>query len=542
MPATAKLYVSLVPKPEGALKRETDADLRAFTNTTDPLRSLLGQLAATSGASYAREVSPWLGREAGLFSSALTPVEGLGEAALASIASGGAPTSVLRPGTGPLALKVLPVAAILSATSTAKAKAFLDALARRDHAHESSCDGVSCETSASGLTDAIVGNFAVIGSESAVKEVIAARKGGDSLLRDSSAYAKLSGKAPSQTLLSAYIDTAGETVASGKPSSKAEARSREATSSSGQGSSPTFSSVLELLSGGAQQMELSVIPESGSISADLDALNGSSEAARQRAAKSAANLLATLPEGSWLAAAAPEVGAHLTNVLSLLRALSPLAGSALSSFGGPALEQLLRRLIANPTALQSVFSGWAGSGALFASGSGLLELEGGIVIESEDEARSVGAVSELGAALATAGASVHPANVEGASSAVTVALPHFPLTLAIGAGSGRFVIGLGTASVTAGLKASGQTMSSSALYREAERSLGGSAAPAVVFSVPSLSALLEATGLSSSASLHGLMPRLHAVRLASAAEQSLGAGITRMRLSLLLEHAVTSSG
>ena len=61
-----------------------------------------------------------------------------------------------------------------------------------------------------------------------------------------------------------------------------------------------------------------------------------------------------------------------------------------------------------------------GSGGVFASGSGLFELQGAVVIESKDPAKSRAAVGKLAAQLRSAGDSVQPATIAGTEAAVGV--------------------------------------------------------------------------------------------------------------------------
>ena len=91
---------------------------------------------------------------------------------------------------------------------------------------------------------------------------------------------------------------------------------------------------------------------------------------------------------------------------------------------------------------------WMGSAGLFASGTGLLELKGGIVIDSDDAARSRVAVGELGALLRRGGAAVQSTKLPGTEAAIAARLSGLPVELDIAAGvdaSGhaKFVIGLG---------------------------------------------------------------------------------------------------
>ena len=99
------------------------------------------------------------------------------------------------------------------------------------------------------------------------------------------------------------------------------------------------------------------------------------------------------------------------------------------------------------------------SAGLFAGGSGIVNLRGGIVLDSNDPALSKAAVAKLGAALEKSGGSVQSISIPGTDAAISARVNGLPVELDIanGAGAGgqtKFVIGLGEASVQDALKPS----------------------------------------------------------------------------------------
>src|SRR5207248_8581190 len=101
----------------------------------------------------------------------------------------------------------------------------------------------------------------------------------------------------------------------------------------------------------------------------------------------------------------------------------------------------------NSAAAKRAFQSWMGPGALFASGTGLIDLKAGVVISSTNPALSRAAVAKLAAKLRGSGASVRPASIPGTDAAFSAAVPGLPLALYVAdgrdaKGETKFVIGL----------------------------------------------------------------------------------------------------
>ena len=79
------------------------------------------------------------------------------------------------------------------------------------------------------------------------------------------------------------------------------------------------------------------------------------------------------------------------------------------------------------------FASWQQSLGIFASGAGLLDLKGGIVISSKSAAGSRLAVAKLGAELARRGDSISRASIPGTEAALSARVRGFPLALYIAA-------------------------------------------------------------------------------------------------------------
>jgi len=313
-PATAPLYVSAVVSPKGSLATDATSDARELTHLSNPFGSLLSTLEGEGKIRFSwSEVKPWVGQRAGLV---VTSIGGSRAtvAALEKDVSSGLGTAVK----GTLGKSDIQAALILDAKDIANARSFVSTLGSHAGAHTSSYDGISYQVDSAGEAAATVGHFAVIGSETALKEVLATSAGGASLLHAPS-YVKLTANVDPGSLANIYISPAallGSIHAPGKESAQGL-------------------SALRQLIANSQALYLSLIPSSNSIALDIDTLPGthaSGGGGLLTSSAEGAQAMGELPAESWLAAGLGNVGVTLG---SDVRAISGLA-SLLSTLGGSA--------------------------------------------------------------------------------------------------------------------------------------------------------------------------------------------------------------
>jgi hypothetical protein len=525
VPSTAPIYVSAIVKPEGALAHATQADAKALAHVKEPFAQIVQALEGSGQfphVDYAKEVKPWLGENVGLFLTSISPLEGLGQALGQSLGGGSISVEALLGAVehGLLAAKGLQGALVLDTTDAQQAQTFVEKLAKSQEAHSASFRGKSYELGSEGDAEGIVGKFVVIGSEAGLHQVIETILGGPSLAQQSD-YAKLVAKGkPSATLLSLFLNSESVATTAG-------------TEGGGSGSAGGALGLLELLPGQPRQIRASVMPESHALSLDVDLLSPSSSAAEKGASenKAAAKLFGELPSGSWLALGTGDVGPHIQSYVNAFGSIVSLAGkSLLSSLGGPALEALVKHLGANPAGLRQIFGGWAGPAGLFVAGTGLFNLQGGLVIESNSPGGPRTALERLGAVLKAAGVNVSSTSIPGAEAALNVKITGLPVVLDAGANASRFALGIGTTSVEAALSSS-STLSQSSQYKEASSALGGGE-PDVLLQFSTMVSFIEALGLGESPSLSGAMPYLQSLGTLSGGWQQLGGSIARLHLVL----------
>jgi len=524
VPASAALYAEALVRPEGAEKADALAVGRSLAHGANPYLALLGAL-QTPGSprpGFNSDVARWLGPRAGIF---LTSTSGSG--ALLKLAESGLLGAASSAAGITFGSEGLQGALVMDTSDVSAARSFLEAAARRAGAHARSYRGVGIRSTDSGLAFAVVDRYAVIGSEAALHSVIDTVRGGPALAH-AAGYAKLASDAPAGAIAHLY-------------------------SSPGAGGAAAPSGMLALLSG-SREANISLVPAAGSATLDADTLLGASTGAAGGLLSSiseGAPALAQLPAGSWLAVGLSHLGQTLGQDAAGVEELASLVASPTAPAGGGGLVSLesliaavvkpLQALGADTASARADFTSWMGSGGIFASGAGLLELKAAVVIESNDPARSKAAVGELAAALRAAGDSTERVSLPGTEASAGVRVTGLPLILYIADGRGsdgraEFVLGLGEASVTAALHPSGTLARSAALSADAAH-LGEGIKPSVAVEVPTVVGLLESLQLTEEPAIAKLLPPLRAVTTVAAGGRRLGSEVERLALYVGLRAA-----
>jgi hypothetical protein len=525
VPASAVLYAGAVVRPTGSLEARARADGRALTGQPDPYLRLLAalQTPGSPALSFKRDVAPWLGPQAGVF---VASQGAQGRAALGGLLSllqqsilGGSGAAAGFPFAGPAGVQG---AIVLDTSNASAASRFLATQAARAGAHPASYRGVTYLASAGGVSFAMVHRFAVIGSEAGVRAVIDTA-GGGATLAGGLQYAALQATAPAQSLAHLYLPGA----AAGAPGAPSQ--------------------LLSLLTGG-RPAYVSLLPQQGAIALDADTLRSGAAATGTALAfgeGEAARAVAELPGESFVAASLGSGAGQIGAIVAALRSALSLSarpggeaqspGLTLKGLLGSALAPIAVMLENKPEARRD-FQSWMGAGSLFASGSGLADLKGALVIASRNPAASRAAVAKLGARLRALGDSTGAVAIPGTDAAISARLSGLPIALAIAdgrdaRGQTKFVIGLGEPSVGAALVPP-NTLSGTPSYDAAAAQLGEGIQPALLVQVPTLLSLLEGVGLSEDQTLSGVLPFARALNTVSAGGRSLSGDIERTRLVL----------
>ncbi len=500
VPASAPLYVSVVVRPTGSLEKDTVSVARKLTHLRDPFTSLLKAIQSESKSHVSwSEVKPWLGERLGLF---ITSLGGSGSS-LSSLAKG-SPANLA----GKIDRQETEGALVLDVSDTAKARAFLNAQAGHS-ARRSSYNGVDYQIDPENDALAIVGHFAVIGSVSGLKAVIETSRGGSSLLR-AAPYRKLSSLGRAGALANVYLSPAA-LFSSIRTHSKEDAQALRAT---------------RQLLRHQQQLYASLIPSSDSIAIDTQSISPEGDALTGGAL--AAKVLAGLPENSWLALGVDDLGQAAAQELKTLQSLA----STVEAGGASPMAGLLGSLSAKGIGLQRDFLGWMGSAGLFVAGNGLFNLQLALVITSKNQAASRAAVGKIARLVQSSGGSASPASLPGTDAATAIKLKGVPFTLYAADGQGKFVVGLGAASVRQALSPSG-TLGDSAAYRTAQAALGHGMQPSLILNFSTLVSFLDAAQLQNNESLGKIMPYLRSLNALTAGSERSGE-VERGRIVLTL--------
>jgi hypothetical protein len=517
VPAGVPLYLEATVRPTGTMASGALAAGADLTGESDPYRRLLGELRTPGSPELqSSDVSSWLGPHAGVFVSSLGSAEAL-LTLVGQLLSGKQSVAALPFGSGHLE-----GAMVLDTSNASAARSFLAQQAGHAHARPGSYRGVSYELTAQDLAFGLVGRFAVIGSEDALRDVIGASQG-EPALAGAGGYSKLAGHAPAGAIGHLYVNP-------------------EASSA---GASKRASSLLALL-GSHQQANASVTLTGSSLSLDLDTLAGEGATSGLLTPDpSAARALSELPGESWLAVGLGPLGEHLSSDVDGLSALSSLLGGAGAEATpgtlslGSLVEGLfkpLQILGANTPQAHRDFGSWMGPAGIFAAGASVLELKAGVVISSSDAAASRAAVATLGRMLRASGSEVTPLTIAGTEAAIAARVNGLPLALDIADGrssngSAKFVLALGEAAIADALSPQ-STMASSASRAAAASTLGEGQQPSVMLDVPTLLSLLEGIGLTDEPSLASALGVLRASGTVAGGGRDLGEGVERFRLVL----------
>ena len=511
-PASTPLYVKLAVKPSGGAKGQASSAAKTLTHLAEPYGSLAQALLASEGVhlDFKRDIGPWVGDDAGVFITALD-TSGLPKSATSAQAllEGGLSSAGAALGADAFGSKGSQGAIVLDTSDANKARSFLARRAREQGAHGASYRGVSYQVSPSGVAEGIVKDFAVVGSESGLKSVVDTSLGGTPVT-SAPGYAK----PPAGAIASAYA----------QPEALLKAV-RGTSATTGQGVS-----LLGQLFAGAQTASLSVTPTANSISlqGEVHSPSSSTPLFGQEGAKA----LGALPGGAWLAAGVGSAGgANLPRALALLQGVASFGSSTVfASLGGPSIEKLFAVLDSPKAKLQQDFGSWAGPGGMFVSGTGLTDLQAALVIASTNPTASRAAVGKLAKLMQGAGAVVSSASIPGTDAAVSVKLQGFPAVIFIADGQGKFVLGLGQASVEGALAPS-STLATSPSYSAATAALGGGIEPSLIVEFPTLLGFLEGVGLTQNPSVSGLVPYFKSLGTLTAGATSQG-GVEHFKVVL----------
>ncbi|HLM50098.1 MAG TPA: DUF3352 domain-containing protein [Solirubrobacteraceae bacterium] len=447
-PASSLAFAEVVVRPEGQAGDDAEALLHRVL-ARDPGAALQRLAASTIDRTDWRwsEIEPWLGRT-------------MAVAVTGAPRAGGDADAVL----------------ILSARDPDDAQDALAAAGEREggggRAREREYRGVSYLADPDGTAAAVVGGFAVLGTDRGLRSVIDAEEGDeDRALATSPAYrgatAALSGG--DDRLMTAYVDT------------------------------PRLTTLLRQAGGGANAALLEGLREGAArapvaAGAVVEGRTARLEVAGPASAgpapdRTAADVVAGQPADAWLAAGVPALGRQLQQALARFAAAAP---------GAP---ETLEGAVRDATGLdvERDLLGWVGDVGVFGIGRSILDFGGGVRIASTTPtgaARFVARLEALARGLqrrARAAGTPEAVQVDAVAGGFQLRTPQLPLPLGVTSQRGGVTIGIGAAPAPA------TRLQGTPLYRQAAAALGGGVRPSFLLELGPALAALRASGLTAGA-------------------------------------------
>jgi len=427
VPADAVLYAEAVVRPEGD-QREQALEAAGKVLRTDDPEAKIAQLVrheAFDELDYARDVEPWLGERAAVWTS---------------IAGADSTSSV----------------ALIESTDDEKALESIRAAWDREgwtvsDATHRDVDYITSaeENIAAGMT----GGFVVIGQEADVKRTIDASEG-DSLA-DTDEYADAIDPLTDDRLAHVWIDLRDMFEVATRTGEFSEEELQQ------------FRAVMPLDQ--LQPMAASFVADGDGLTLEAN-VRGAGDLGAWFAADSTP-LVQELPGDSFAAFGTADVGATFQQTLD--------------SLGGVLGSAVLGREFEKETGLnlERDLLSWIGDAAGFVRGTSLADADGGLIIQPTDEARAVEAFGKIvGAMQVGSGIRAQPVSIAGADQAFALQEPGGSAKPIIFArGSGLVVLAYGEAAAEAAL-GDDDRFGETDLYQEAEDLVGME--PSMLVSIP----------------------------------------------------------
>ncbi|CAN5720201.1 hypothetical protein BH18ACT15_BH18ACT15_10760 [soil metagenome] len=440
-------YMNLFLDPSTAQKMALQDLLGKFPEieATGEPDQLLGHLVdeglKDTGLTYEKDVQTWLGKQISGF--VLAP-ESAGQE---------------------------PAAALLVATTDEGATRAAIAKARAASPdpptfEEKTHAGVKYSVTSDGDAYGVFSDFLVAGTEAGVEAAIDTSQRGTTL-EDSDSYKTAVGRLSADRLALFYVDT---------PAAQ-KALERLGSGTAGLSLGPL---------GGKAQGATAVNVYAESDDLVIEAATPFDSGAPMAATIGESGLLPELPAGTWGGLGVPAIGGTVSTLLD------GLESGGIPGFDRKSLEQQFK--FQTGLDLQGDFLSWMGDAGIFAEGTNLAELGGGLVVESSDPATSSSTVTKLGALLERQGVPVSPITVGGAKG-FSIQDPSLPQPVNVVAGE-KVVVAYGQAATEQALAAPA-TLADSPGYKTAAGVLGEDYAPSGYFDLDSVTQIVEGTPMAS---------------------------------------------
>lgn len=496
-PAKAPVYVEVTVRPEGDLKDNTLDIAGKLLSSDDPeaeLKKLLqdsGSRSDTADIDYDEDLKPWLGQRAGFFITELKDSDAQGSL-------------------------------VLQTTDADKAKEILDREIREPakaggpapKVTEAEYNGATIAVSDTDNAQAVVDDFALVGTEGGVKAAIDTLKSDGGALADADQYKKATEALgdEDETLGSLYVDikaVVDQGVASGELEKDEATAVRQLFSATG----------FESISAGLSVQEDALRVDIASpVSKKQPDLGNPSEA------------VAALPGDSWLALGIGDVQKVVEYQLDQLSTITSLAGQGDVN---TIIEQLNRELKIN---IREDLLSWMGEGAIFVRGTNLADIGGALVVQTKDAAKAKEAIPTIQRLVRLfgqgEGVRVRPLSASGVDAGFTVLTEQAPLPINVALAGDKFIVAVTDTALQAAIKPDG-TLGDNADFKAAADALGDGIKPALYLGFKPIVTLAEGFGVQDDANYKQVKPTLDALRALAAGGNS-DDDVNRQRLVLTL--------
>jgi Protein of unknown function (DUF3352) len=351
LPASSPVYVEAQLRPTGDLAANAKSVAGKILRTSDPggkITGLIDQGIKDDGASYGKDIEPWLGQRAGI--------------AITSVGSGGDDVQL--------------VGAIASKDDDAAQK-FVEERAKG--ATRKYRDVEYRYKAGDDLAAAVVDHAVLIGTEKAFKSAVDAQA--STSLAATGTFKKARDAVGTEGLGFVYADPAKFfDLAMGAASGSGSLKGGDAAS---------LQAFKGLLTGsGLESVAASLDVEKNALRVDGAAIGLKKGAAGSGDPAGGAAAAAAVPAGSWLSIGLGDVGGTFKSSLTAL-------GQA-GATGGVDPATLLSQLKAQlGIDVEKDILSWMGNAALFARGTGMSDLGAALVVDSKDPAASKAAIPKL---------------------------------------------------------------------------------------------------------------------------------------------------
>ena len=437
-PENAALYLAATVRPEGAAQSEANAALGKVLDTDDPgakIVSLIDQQGKQEVPerrfTYAEDVEPWLGEDAGVFFTSLGgPSEG---------------------------------AAVVETTNPEEALAFArkatGATEASPQPEEYNDTTYQTDPDEPGQVFGIVGDFLVQGSLEGFKAAADAESS-DSL-GDSDDFTNALDDLPDERLGTFYA--VPKTLLESIPPDQLQPGGRD---------------VVEQVAGDNLDA-----PVSGSLTASEDSFDLEFTGEGEGVETPESALVGEVPADSWLSFGIGDLGGGIKQAVDQLR-----------ESGTPGVEQGISQLEGTTGASLDELTAALGDAALYVRGTTVPTLSGAFVIQVNDPELTGRLLTQLRGLLALGGAEgVKPLKLPGGGDGIRFNIPNqIPAPIELAQQGDHFVIGYGAGSVQQALEP-GETLSSSPSFSAAKDQISDLGAD-LFLSFPAIFQLAESTG------------------------------------------------